>query len=223
MATRTPASVVKWGGLVGSLEQGKRADLIIVNCPKSTDVYTGLIQAKETDIQLVMINGRAVVGTPDLMSLLGAAGEKLTVGGKQRIIDYGPGDPNVPSVTYGEARAALGDALQRLPHLLADEVAGPGIGQQPRASRAPRWRLALDEQLPTGFALRPKLPFAGQPTGPDVSLDRTLAALAAVPLEPLPLDPVSVVDDPGYAANLQAQKNLDPAIKEALKTFYPIG
>jgi cytosine/adenosine deaminase-related metal-dependent hydrolase len=225
MATRTPASVVKWGGLVGSLDQGKRADLIIVNCPKSTNVYTGLIQAKETDMQLVMINGRAVVGTPGLMSSLGAAGEKLTVGGKQRIIDYGPGDPKVPSLTFGEARAALADALQRLPHLLADEAAGPGIGQhpRPRATRAPRWRLALDEQLPTGFALRPKLPFAGQPTGPDVSLDRTLAALAAVPLEPVPLDPVSVADDPAYAANLQAQKNLDPAIKEALKTFYPIG
>jgi hypothetical protein len=109
-----------------------------------------------------------------------------------------------------------------LPHLLADETAGRGVGRQLLAVRAPEWRLALDEQRPTGFALRPRLSFAGQPTGPDVSLDRTLAALAAVPLEPVPLDPVSVTNHPGYANALQAQKNLDPAMKEALKAFYPI-
>ncbi len=223
MATRTPATVVKWGGLVGSLEPGKRADLIIVSCSKRADAYTGLIRARETDIQLVMINGRAVVGTPGVMGSLGVTGERLTIGGKWRMIDYGTGDPKVPSVTFAEARAALADALQRLPHLLADEAAGRGVGRQPLAARAPEWRLALDEQLPTGFALRPRLPFAGQPTGPDISLDRTPAALAAVPLEPVSLDPVSVADDPGYAEALQAQKNLDPAIKEALKAFYPIG
>src|SRR5262249_37389944 len=117
----------------------------------------------------------------------------------------------------------LADVLQRLPHLSADEAAGHSVGPQALAARPPTWRLALDEQHPTGFALRPRLPLAGQPTGPDASLDRTLAALAAVPLEPVPLDPVSVADDPGYAAALQAQKNLDPAMKEALKAFYPVG
>ena len=132
-------------------------------------------------------------------------------------------DPKVPSVTFAEARTALADALQRLPHLLADEAAGRGVGLQPLAARAPEWRLALDEQLPTGFALRPRLPFAGQQTGPDVSLDRTLAAVAAVPVEPVPLDPVSVADDPGYASALQAQKNLAPAVKEALRAFYPVA
>ena len=89
---------------------------------------------------------------------------------------------------------------------------GPRAGVEARAGRAAANRLAL----------RPRLSFAGQPTGPDASLDRTLAALAAVPLEPVPLDPVSVADDPGYANALQAQKNLDPAMKEALKVFYPI-
>jgi hypothetical protein len=57
-----------------------------------------------------------------------------------------------------------------------------------------------------------------EPTGPDALLDRTLAA---IPLEPVALDPVSVADDSGYANNLQAQRNLPAAIKEALKTFYP--
>jgi 5-methylthioadenosine/S-adenosylhomocysteine deaminase len=219
MVTRTPASIVKWGGLVGSLEPGKRADLIVIDAPLDADVYAGLIAARETAVQLVVIDGRAVVGEPALMSLLGAKGEALNVGEKPRIVDYGPGDPKVPPVTYAEARNAMADALQRLPHLLADEAAGRGVGQHPLAQQASPWRLALDEQLPTGFALRPRLPRDGEPTGPDASLDRTLAA---IPLEPVALDPVSVADDPGYPKNLQDQRNLPAAIKEALRAFYPI-
>jgi hypothetical protein len=219
MVTRTPASIVKWGALVGSLEPGKRADLIIVAAPADADVYSGLISARETDVQLVLIDGKAVVGEPALMSSLGAVGETLTVGGNPRMIDYGPGDPKVPPVTYAEARSALADAFHRLPHLLADEAAGRGVGPHALGRGAPPWRLALDEQMPTGFALRPRLPFDGRPTGPDASFDRTLAA---VPLEPVALDPVSVVDDTSYAKTLQAQPNLGAAIKEGLKAFYPI-
>jgi 5-methylthioadenosine/S-adenosylhomocysteine deaminase len=221
MVTRNPASIVKWNALVGSLELGKRADLIIVNAPASTDVYDGLISARETDVELVMIDGRPVVGEPSLMSSLGAAGETLAVGGKPRMIDYGPGDPKVPPVTYAEARNAMTDALARLPHLLTDEAAGRGVGPQALASGAPQWRLALDEQLATGFALRPRLPLEGQPTGPDALFDR-FAAAPAQPLEPLPLDPVCVADDTNYAKILQTQRNLRPAIKEGLKAFYPI-
>ena len=220
MVTRAPAAIVKWGALVGSLEPGKRADLIVVNSPSAADPYAALIAAKETDIRLVLINGRAVVGEPALMSALGASGETLTIGGEPRIIDYGVGDPKVPVVTYAEARAGLADALHRLPHLLADEAAGRGVGRRALRAPAPQWQLALDEQLPTGFALRPRLLFAGDPTGPDISLDRTAAASPTKPLEPLPLDPVSVVDDPNYASALQAQRNLSPEIKETLKAFY---
>jgi 5-methylthioadenosine/S-adenosylhomocysteine deaminase len=221
MVTRTPAAIVKWGALVGSLEPGKRADLIVVDAPAASDPYGGLIAARETDIRLVMINGRPVVGEPGLMSSLGATGEMLSVGGQPRVIDYGPGDPKVPVVTYAEARVGMADALQRLPHLLADEAVGRGVGRRALRARAPEWRLALDEQLPTGFALRPRLPLAGNQTGPDVSLDRTAAAAPTKPLEPLPLDPVCVADDSNYAKALQAQRNFSPEIKDSLKAFYP--
>ena len=218
MATRVPASIVKWDSLVGSLEPGKRADLLVVDAPPDAHVYASLIAARETAVQLVVIDGRAVLGEPALMSSLGAGGETLTVGDKPRMIDYGPGDPKVPRVTYAEACDAMADALHRLPHLLADEAAGRGAGPRALTGQRSPWRLALDEQLPTGFALRPRLPLAGAPTGPDAGLDRTLADIV---LEPVPLDPVSVSDDSDYASNLQAQRNLPTPIKEALKTFYP--
>src|SRR5215469_495640 len=64
MVTRVPASIVKWDSLVGSLEAGKRADLIIADAPPDEDVYAGLISARETGILLVVIDGRPVVGEP---------------------------------------------------------------------------------------------------------------------------------------------------------------
>jgi hypothetical protein len=203
MVTRAPASTVKWNSLVGSLEPGKRADLVVASAPPNVDIYAGLIAARETDIQLVVIDGRPVVGEPALMSSLSATGETLQVGGTPRIIDYGPADPKVPSVTYQEARDALTGALGRLPHLLSDEAAGRGIGQRALVSRAVPWRLALDEQQPTGLALRPRLPLDGQSTGPDAQFDRTAAIVPVKPLEPVTLDPVSVPDDPDYATTFR--------------------
>src|SRR5262249_39792277 len=100
MAIGVPAPIVKWDSLVGSLDPGKRADLLVVDAPTDADVYANLIAARETAIQLVVIDGRAVFGEPALMSSLGAGGEPLTVGGEPRMIDYGPGDPKVPKVTY---------------------------------------------------------------------------------------------------------------------------
>ena len=41
----------------------------------STDPYAALIGAQETDVVLVLVDGRPVIGTKDLMSGLGVAGE----------------------------------------------------------------------------------------------------------------------------------------------------
>jgi hypothetical protein len=96
------------------LEPGNRADLLVVDAPPDADVYASLIAARETAIELVVIDGRAVFG--ESMSPLGAGGETLTVGGEPRSVDYGPGDPKVSTVTYAEAGNAMAEALHRLPH-----------------------------------------------------------------------------------------------------------
>jgi len=70
MATRQAASVLQWDKVLGTLEAGKRADLLVIG-GKSGDPYAALLQAKETAIRLVMINGVARYGTPSLMGSLG--------------------------------------------------------------------------------------------------------------------------------------------------------
>jgi cytosine/adenosine deaminase-related metal-dependent hydrolase len=215
MATSVPAAIAKWDKAVGSLEPGKRADLILVK-GNASDPYGALIKAKETDVRLVVIDGRPVIGAPDLMAALGAAGESIALGSETRIVDYGPNDPKVPPITFAETTAKLDDALASLPTLL----------QQPahlavHAAAMPAFRLALDEEHLGHEALRASLPYHGKPTGPGPKLAAHLKTVAATtPPVSLTRDPVSVADDAGYAALLQGQINIPAAIKDGLKAYY---
>src|SRR3954453_14614469 len=88
MVTTTPAAMLGWDKQLGSLERGKRADLVVVR-GTSGDPYTELVNATEKSITLVMINGIPRVGTSILMSsfALGATTERLDVRGEKRVID----------------------------------------------------------------------------------------------------------------------------------------
>ena len=219
MVTSTAARIVKWDGLVGSIAAGKRADFTVIAAPAAADPYASIINARETDLVLLMIDGQAVLGTAPLMSALGQSGETVPLGNTTRVINYGPGDPRLPMLSFEEARAAMADALSRLPTLLEDERAGRGVsGQSLVAPTRPQLRLALNEEHLGGFALRPRLPFHGRPTGPDAALHA--AAAPTPPLKAVPLDPPTVTDDPNYAAALQAQANIPAAIKAGLQSFY---
>jgi 5-methylthioadenosine/S-adenosylhomocysteine deaminase len=82
MATRDAAAIIKWHKALGALEPGKRADVVVID-GKLGDPYEALIKAKETSIRLVMINGIARYGVPQLMGALGAEGQPLSVGGRK--------------------------------------------------------------------------------------------------------------------------------------------
>jgi len=219
MVTSTAAQIVKWDALIGSIAAGKRADFTVFASPAAADPYLSVINARETDLMLLLIDGQAMLGTAALMAAMGRSGESLKLGTATRVINYGGGDPRVPTLTFAEAKAAMADALSRLPTLLNDEKAGKGLsGRSLAATAPPAPRLALDEEHLSGYALRPRLPFHGKPTGPDTEVD--MAAKSPALLKSLPLDPPCVADDPKYGAILQAQLNIPAAIKAGLKSYY---
>ena len=219
MVTNIPAKIVKWDRLVGSIAVDKRPDLIVITTTGSADDYTNLIDARETDLVLIMVNGQPIVGTALLMSSFGKTGENIKLGSTTRTINYGAGDPRVPKLTFAQAQAAMADALLRLPTLLEDENKGHGVvGRSLVADAEPKLRLALDEEHPGHYALRPRLPFEGELTGPDAAF--TAAAKKPVPPKSQVLDPPSVADDPMYGATIQGQMNIPTAIKAGLKSYY---
>lgn len=228
MVTREAAAILKWDRVLGSLEAGKRADLVVVDGTRG-DPYEALIHAKETGIRLVMINGVGRYGLPALMNRLGAPGEALRVGGllRQLSLAHATGDPDVAQVSLGAAKQALRAAFADIAGLARElERPRPARALQ-KALDAPRpvvWSLALDEIQDTGVDLRPRLPFNGPKdfTGPErVSSLRAAAAprLSSI-LQPIGLDPLTVADDPQYLKKIALQPNVPDAIKAGLAQMY---
>jgi 5-methylthioadenosine/S-adenosylhomocysteine deaminase len=223
MATRVAASILQWSRALGTLEAGKRADILVIE-GKAGDPYAALLEAQETAIRLVMINGVARYGMPVLMQRLGAPGDSVRIGGRARkvYLQQATVDPVVAAISLGDARDMLKDAFRRLPELARKLEQAPAA--PPRALGRPEplvWSLALDELGETGVDLRPRLPLRGRRefTGPKRLASRAAAPLSTI-LEPLDLDPITVADDARFLDQIGTERNLPEFIKAGLKTLY---
>jgi 5-methylthioadenosine/S-adenosylhomocysteine deaminase len=222
MATTNGANILGWSKLLGSLEPGKRADLVVI-AGTAGDPYATLIEAKETAVALVAINGIPRYGTAKLMGKFGVDTESVTIGGSKRklYLEQKTQDPLVGATSLADAAARLTEALKDLPKLaLALEKPKPAAALS-RGAPALEWQLALDELQETGCDLRHHLALRGKraPTG----AGRTLAA-AAAPLsgivQPLVLDPLSVADDDCFLDLLRTEKNLPNDVRATLVAMY---
>jgi cytosine/adenosine deaminase-related metal-dependent hydrolase len=215
MVTRTPAAILKWNALLGSLEKGKLADLVVID-GTAGDPYASLVAAKETAVRLVVIGGTPRFGAKPLMSKLGASGESRRVGGQDRVIhlDGAALDPDVARISLAEAETRLTKALHDLPHLAtAPHVAAPHLA----GTQKPTWHLELDELEDTGFDLRTHFTSpGGGPTG----AFRPAAASVPPNLLPLKLDPLSVADDPDFLATLTHETNLPSYMAPGIRALY---
>jgi imidazolonepropionase-like amidohydrolase len=229
MATREAASILKWDKVLGSIEAGKRADLLVIDGAVG-DPYDALIRAKETDIQLVMINGIARYGVPGLMTALAPGGQTVQVGGKMRrlFLKQDTADPDVAAVPLGTATSTLQKALCEIVDLAKEaEKPKPAVAKR-RALDAPDrpvWSLALDEIQDRGVDLSPRLPFGGPRdfTGPERAV-RGAALATAQPLskilKPVKLDPLTVADDGDFLDAIEQQPNVPPLIRSGLRELF---
>lgn len=224
MATRSAASILGWSDVLGSIEAGRRADLLTLDGTDG-DPYSALLEARETSVALVMIAGVPRFGAPGLMRRLGATTtERIRVANKARLLNLQQplGDPVVGAITFADARDTLQDALAHLPDLakaleeapthrsLADSL---GVGPL-------TWSLALDELQPTGSELRPRLSgLRGGPTGPRLAKIAAAVPLSTI-LEPLTLDALTVADDEDFLDRVEAQPNLPVWVREEFRALY---
>lgn len=208
MATRDAATILRWDKTLGSLQPGMRADLLTIAGTKG-DPYGSLIDAGDTDIVLVTIDGVARYGTRPLMEAL-APGAPLedaaTATPADRVLNLqqASADPIVAGVTLAEATSRLSHALHDLPALAA-RAAQQKLTARPDG--ALHWQLALDEIQPTGVELRPRLALrsaAGQATGPEIGTPPA----AQDGLVPLPLDALTASSDAAFLAILAGEANL---------------
>jgi 5-methylthioadenosine/S-adenosylhomocysteine deaminase len=187
MVTREPAAILQWDKALGSLEAGKKADFIVVS--SSGGVYDELIRAKESDIDLVVIDGVARFGTTKLMNASGPSTETMKVAGQQRALNLEDpiGNAIVGKMRLSAAHEILEDALRRVPELAKVET------KPAAAAAAPEWTLALDEQMHDPWLGPGSHTGLGDPQ-----------AVAALPLVPLDLDPLTVADDATFFDRMKA-------------------
>jgi len=226
MATSDAAKILKWDGRVGKVIIGARADLLVMR-GTTGDAYDALIQAKETDIQLVMINSVARYGALAIMSALAPDDQMIKVGGQSRkLFLKQEADPDVAAVSLRTATSQLSDALLNIAQLAkAAEKPKPALAKKRVLDAAPKvvWSLALDEIQDRGEDLRPRLPFKGPRdfTGPKRP---PIAAAASPPLstilKPIKLDPMTVADDKNFLDAIERQPNVPSPIKSGLRALY---
>jgi hypothetical protein len=222
MVTSGAASVARWDGAngVGQIVAGKKADLLVLDGKSgaANTVYAKLINAKETDVRLVVIDGVKRFGIPSMMKKLTGPTDNVKVGGEKRVLNVDmPAGSNFPEITYSDAKDALKEAMKNLP-----AIAGGGIPHAMAARLAPMeaagqgFEIYLDElDLPPGPASSPPLPAASAARA---------AAVRAMPLSQVvkgvELDPPTAVDDDDFLDKLVAEKNPPKAFLKALKRLY---
>jgi cytosine/adenosine deaminase-related metal-dependent hydrolase len=233
MVTRTAAQILRWDAELGSLEPGKRADVLVI-AGASGDSHEALVRATELSVRLVVINGFARYGTANLMRRLAPSQEPLRLKSQSYglYLEQPTTHPAVAPISLAAARDTLRDGLARIRDLARDlerREQAPALERTAtERSAGVVWSLALDELHPTGLEIRPRLPYAGPNdfTGPSLAFRGPTADLeAAAPLSeilgPIDLDPLTVVEDPDYLTQLAAQPNVPPAIRDKLSEFYP--
>jgi cytosine/adenosine deaminase-related metal-dependent hydrolase len=225
MATATAAEILGWQSRVGTLEPGKRADLVVVAGQDDQHPYAPLFGGDERHVQLVALKGTPRYGTPALLAGDGPDVEELQVGGEDRVLylKQDTEDPDVAAVTLAEATAKLKDALANIKEIRLEQEShhAPSALTAPAQVEAGQPRLALDEFERTDFTQRPHLPLHGVLTGPTDRTPAVAEAAAAPPisslLSPIELDPLTVADDPDFLDRVDKQINLPPYLAPGLR------
>ena len=199
-ATRDAAQAAGWDAKLGTLEPGKLADVLVLDDWVS-DPFENLVRATEREVRLVLIGGQARYGDAEVLQPLGlptADLETLKVGGRAKQLFLKQTGSPLGVHTFAAARQRLETAMSDLATL--------------RAQPAVAFELLSDEP-----ALELELDMQAEDANLGAMPMADLALLAS-----LPLDPVTVIDAPGYFDALEAMPHLPAFLKGAggLRGFY---
>jgi hypothetical protein len=198
MVTSTPAKMTQWDKWIGSIEPGKKADLLVIE-GDTGDPYERLIDAHEDHIVLVYIGGRARLGRKELVAYDPSQQEIVTVAGRDFVLDLkeSTGTP-LDGMSLATAVAKLTYGLAHMPEL--GKAFPKHLEQALAFAPATTWGLALDyeDPRPAGNAF-----IAEQPIDPSQ-------------LYPMQLAPITEADDPDFRPALKANINIPEYLRDAL-------
>jgi 5-methylthioadenosine/S-adenosylhomocysteine deaminase len=209
--TCNPAAVVGWEGYVGVLRPEALADVLVLRGDQG-DAFNQLVDATEAEVALVLVHGIPRYGDSDLMGQLNTEPdrplEEWSLDGSKKAFNLQTPGSELSEISFGAARGTLLNAMSDLVAFRASteeqEAALYALGLD-----APSFTLELDNEY--------------QPT-PDELLDGAvpeaeLMADWSQMAQSVELDS-PVVGGQDYWARVDAQPNIDPSLKEALRSAY---
>jgi cytosine/adenosine deaminase-related metal-dependent hydrolase len=225
MATCNPARMCGWGDRLGVVAPGTLADLLVLD-DRQDDPYEQLLRARESSVSLVVVDGVPRVGATATMRRFTGEEEAIRVGTARRLLHLGgdpDADPEIAALGFTNATATLQDAMARLPELAAQLDAA---GVQGLLAGLVTGATAADAVTPTrGRRAVPAPTWRVQPDfeAEDAQLDPALAFGAggfAELVQPMRLEPPTVVDDRAFLAALVRARNLPEFVKLGLPPLY---
>ena len=213
LATINAAKILKWDKALGSIEAGKRADLMVIN-GTTGNAYDQFLNKSETAISLVVINGVPRYGQETIMNNWTDTKEKIEVNGvKYQIhLKQGTADPIVGNLKLEDAVSKLSDGLRNLPDVAKNLETVRLTFSFANADAPPQWFLVLDHnEEPEGEKLR-----LGTVTERMFAASKPLSDI----VEPMEIDKLTVADDPDFINTIKAEKNLPQYLKDGLGNMY---
>jgi cytosine/adenosine deaminase-related metal-dependent hydrolase len=232
MATKNAARIIKWDKELGTVEKGKRADLVVI-IGQGKEPYKTMLQASEKSISLVVVNGTPRYGDATLMRKFSIKKtEAKTISKKEKLFNLQQltQDPVVGELTLSEATERMKDGLRNIKKLATRSLPLRGmmdkqgnrflvpLKTRPEANAEPEWVLVLDHNEDEGEAVRPNFDAMAKHGLPF----KKIAPMEITPevLIPIQLDALTVATDKTFFKRVGAQMNLPDYIKKGLKKMY---
>ena len=220
LVTINAAKILKWDNVIGTIEPGKRADLLILKGVRG-DPYERLLTSSEKAISMVVINGVPRYGYVKLMKNFGSGSENWKIGRAKRILnlEQETQDPAVGSISLKAAKDLLENGLKNLPGLSKNLETKAIPLMSAAGTPDTNWYLVLDHAELDGEAMRPHLPLPNNQLTAAFAIPTVSKPISEI-VEPIQLDPLTVADDKNFFNNIKNQLNLPDYIKKELSKFY---
>ena len=218
LATINAAKILKWDKELGSIEKGKRADLMVIN-GTTENAYNRFLKYDETAISLVIINGVPRYGHEKLMNEWITEKEKLTVNGVQYelYLEQETAFPVVGDLSLDAAITKLDNGLNNLPEVAKRlEKSPPKINFRLSSETPTQWFLVLDHNDEYEGE---KLRLTGS-EGPMISQPLMASQPLSEIVEQMELDKMTVADDPEFLNIIQNEQNLPQYLKDGLPKMF---
>ena len=228
MATINAAKILKWDQFLGSIEAGKKADMLVVGGRKD-DPYMHLIDARETSVSLVIIDGIPRLGQTRLMNKFEGNLEAIKLGKSKRslYLEHPESDPVLVKITYRESIDRLREGMARIPELALqlENAASPfAMGMADASLPTTTWALDLHHEDNLEGSQRHHLALAGEaePTGGSVVTDLAAGVPVSQIVVPIKMDIDTVANDRNHFKELATQRNFPEYLKFQLPEFYGV-